>query len=285
MNSKFNKKTVCPAKINLFLHITGKRPDNYHELITLMCCIGIYDTLWFTFKTDKTTVSCDDPQVPDNGNNLAYKAANCFFRKLNSPEHVGISIEKHIPVAAGLGGGSSNAATVLRELNEYYNYPFSREQLADMGLSIGADVPFFIYQKPAIATGIGEALKPCYGLEAYEILLIFPGFSVSTADAYKKLNLGLTKYEKKLNYSLFQDPSFNLQSHLHNDLESITIAQYPEIIAVKESLLNYGATGALMSGSGPSVFGIFPDSDAAQKTKLALSKNKKWKVYLVKLLV
>ena len=152
-------KILSPAKINLFLQITGRRNDGYHDLVTLMCCVGLYDTVSLVFGAKETTVACDHPNVPEDETNLAFGAASLFLKALNKNEGVKIFIQKQIPVAAGLGGGSSNAAAVFLGLNRYYGYPFSTEELMSMGLSIGADVPFFIFQRPAIASGIGEKLE------------------------------------------------------------------------------------------------------------------------------
>ena len=190
-------KLLSPAKINLFLHITGRRPDGYHELVSLMSCIGLHDQVSLTFNTGKTSVTCRHPDVPNDEGNIAYRAAACFFKALGKADGVEIFIDKHIPVAAGLGGGSSNAASVLLGLNDYYENPFSRDDLKRMGLSLGADVPFFICRKPALASGIGEKLAPYPWLKPYHILLIFQGIGISTAQVYKNLNLALTNREKR----------------------------------------------------------------------------------------
>ena len=146
---------LAPAKINLFLHVTGKRADGYHNLFSLMCCIGIYDKIVLTFGAKETSVSCSAGNVPEDETNLAYRAAVLFFKALHqrrgdSPQGVKISIDKHIPVAAGLGGGSSNAAAVISGLNRYCGRPFSRVELISMGSAIGADVPFLIFDKTRI---------------------------------------------------------------------------------------------------------------------------------------
>jgi 4-diphosphocytidyl-2-C-methyl-D-erythritol kinase len=273
-------KILSPAKINLFLQILGKRPDGYHDLITLMSCIGLYDTVSLTFGVKNTTVSCHHPMVSEDDSNLAFGAAHLFFKTLSKDEGVKIIIQKQIPVAAGLGGGSSNAAAVLLGLNRYYGYPFSTEELMSMGLSLGADVPFFIFQKPAIATGIGERLEAYQNLKNLKILLVFPEFYVSTDDVYKKLNLGLTKCEKKLKSFLLNKQRFNPRCHLCNDLESVTASKYPVIKTVKEALLNQGALGALMSGSGPTIFGLFSDSIEASKAIGTLFRVHKWKMHI-----
>jgi len=274
-------RILSPAKINLFLEITGKRPDGYHDLVSLMCCVGLCDTVSLTFGVKETSVSCSHPDVPEDETNLAFAAASLFFNTLKINESVKISIEKQIPVAAGLGGGSSNAATVFLGLNRYSGYPFSPDKLISMGRSIGADVPFFIFRKPAIVSGIGDKLKAYQGLESFKILLVFPGFSISTAKVYKNLNLGLTKCKKKLRSFLLNKQSFDPRCHLCNDLETTAASMYPGIYTVKEALLRHGALGALMSGSGSTVFGLFSDSDKALKANNALAENDKWQLYLV----
>ena len=274
-------KILSPAKINLFLQITGRRPDGYHDLFSLMCCIGLYDTVSLDVGVEQTAVSCDHPHVPEDETNLAFAAADLFYKNLRKNEGVTISIQKQIPVAAGLGGGSSNAAAVFLGLNRYYDYPFSTDELMSMGLSIGADVPFFIFQKPATASGIGEKLKVYPGLEKLKILLVFPGFTVSTAAVYKNLNLRLTKCKKKLKESFLDQRSFDPGCHLCNDLEAVVASKYPVINTVKTALLDHGALGALMSGSGPTVFGLFSDSDKASTAKHALARSDDtWQLYL-----
>ncbi len=273
-------KIFSPAKINLFLQVLGKRPDGYHDLMSLMCCIGLYDTVSLTFGVKKIAVSCHHPGVPEDDKNLSFGAANLFLKTLKKNEGVKIIIQKRIPVAAGLGGGSSNAAAVFLGLNRYYGYPFSTEELMSMGLSIGADVPFFIFQKPAIASGIGEKLEAYQNLKNLKILLVFPDFSVSTADVYKKLNLGLTKCKKKLKSFLLNEQRFDPRCHLCNDLEAVTASKYPVINTIKEALLNHGALGALMTGSGPTIFGLFSDSNAASRASQALFRIHKWETHL-----
>jgi 4-diphosphocytidyl-2-C-methyl-D-erythritol kinase len=274
-------RILSPAKINLFLQITGKRPDGYHDLVSLMYCVGLYDTVSLTFGVKETSVSCCHPDIPEDETNLAFAAASLFLNTLNINQGVKISIEKQIPVGAGLGGGSSNAAAVFLGLNRHYGYPFSPEKLISMGRSIGADVPFFIFRKPAIVTGIGDKLKAYQGIESFKILLVFPGFSISTAKVYKNLNLGLTNCKKKLRSFLLNEQGFDPRCHLCNDLESTAASMYPDIFKAKEALLRHGALGALMSGSGSVVFGLFSDSDTALKANNALAENDKWQLYLV----
>lgn len=276
---------LSPAKINLYLQITGKRRDGYHNLVTLMCGIKLFDTVSITFGTKETKITCDHPMVPNNRDNLAFKAAELFFENVDRSETINIDIQKQIPVAAGLGGGSSNAAAVLIGLNNHYRQPFSQEELMSMGLSIGADVPFFILQKPVVATGIGEELTPYHGLLPYQIVLVYPGFGVSTADIYRHLNLGLTNCKKINICTLLKRRGFDAEHHLCNDLESVTASMYPIILSVKETLLHLGAKGTLMTGSGPTVFGLFSDPDKAQHAKMTLAENDNWQVFRVDMLV
>jgi 4-diphosphocytidyl-2-C-methyl-D-erythritol kinase len=278
-------KILSPAKINLFLQINAKRSDGYHDIESLMCCISLYDTIYLEFGTNNIRIQCTNAQVPQNEDNLAFRAARLFFDKLNKNEGIKISIEKRIPVAAGLGGGSSNAAGVLMGLNRFYGYPFSQNQLMLLGAALGADVPFFIMQKPAIATGFGDKLTPYSNLSLYYILLISQGFGVSTAEVYRKLNLRLTKCKKKLTKAPLKYHGFDAAFHLCNDLEAVTISKYPEIKSAKRQLLQHGALGALMSGSGPSVFGIFSDLPTAKKAENALSSYHHGQLYLANILV
>lgn len=278
-------KVLSPAKINLFLHVTGKRPDGYHELVTLMCCIGLYDTIAIDFNVKEISITCSAPQVPADETNLAFKAARLFYKTFKRPEGIRIAIEKNIPVGAGLGGGSSNAASILLALNRYYGLPFSRDELISMGLSIGADVPFFIYGKPAIASGIGENLEAYEGISKFHIVLIYPGFSVSTAEVYNNLNLRLTKCQKKINIISFMEYNFDAACHLCNDLETVAESRHPDIALAKKALVSHGAIGALMSGSGPTVFGLFATANKAQRANRVLAQNNKWQTFVVDLLV
>ncbi len=268
-----------PAKINLFLHILGKRPDGYHELSSLMCCVTLYDILLIDTGFKNISVSCTDPEIPTDEKNHAYRAADLFLKKLDKKDGVRIHINKNIPAGAGLGGGSSNAAAVLSGLNKLFGNPFTLSEIMKMGLEIGADVPFFLFKKPALATGIGDNLEEYPVKIPYKILIIYPGFGVSTKDVYNNLNLRLTNCKKKLKSSPFErefDPEL-----LCNDLESVTASRHPEINEVKEALFIMGAKGALMSGSGSSVFGLFPDYDSAINVGNVLSQNRGWRIFVV----
>ena len=281
---------LSPAKINLCLAVTGKRSDGYHELLTLFCRIGVYDHIRLAYPTNGISVSCPHPDVPENQTNTAHKAASVFLSRIRQQtnritEGVHITIEKNIPVGAGLGGGSSNAATVLMGLNKLYQTPFSKKELMEMGLEIGADVPFFIFKKPAIAQGIGEKLTVYHGLSPYKVILVNPGIYVSTKEVYKNLNLGLTKCEQKLNCLLFKKDTFKVPQHMCNDLEVVTESLCKEIPLIKDKLRAVGAEGVLMSGSGPTVFGLFRDTAKALKAYETCLENKNWIVFISDLLI
>ncbi len=259
-------KILSPAKINLFLQVTGKRPDGYHELFSLMCCVTLFDTIFLQFGTEKIEIESSHPQLPLDETNLAHKAAALFFKTLGAKEGVKITIEKSIPIAAGMGGGSSNAAGVLR------------------GLSLGAEVPFLLFQKPALASGIGETLEAYPERLPNNVIIVHPGFRVSTAEVFQNLNLRLTKCKKKFTKPFLKKTSYNVSLHLCNDLEAVTVSKYPEIELVKEQLIKQGALGALMSGSGPTVFGLFSDRDKAGKAMQAIGRNPRWNAYLAEII-
>ncbi len=274
-----------PAKINLFLKVLGKRPDGYHNLVSLMCRVDLFDQVTLSPGQRSISVRCAHPQVPDGEANIAHKAATAFLDALSITEGVTISIEKVIPVAAGLGGGSSNAATVLMGLNKHYGRPFSDEELMALGAKIGADVPFFIFQHTAIARGIGERLEPFDKMPPLSAVLVNPRLHVSTAWIYEHLNLGLTNCEENYNVSWFLEDFSRISDLLFNDLEQVTAQKFPEIDAVKKALLNLGAMGALMSGSGPTVFGLFQTRQQASKAFDALEHQQTWDTFLVRLLL
>jgi len=275
------------AKVNLYLEITGKRPDGYHELITVMCLIDLHDTLRIEFQTPATRLTCNHPDVPADASNLVLKAAHAFFETIGRSDALSVSIDKKIPVGAGLGGGSSNAAAMLTSLNAYYQKPLGDEALMRLAGRIGADVPFFIYGRPAVATGIGERLSPFDHLAEMPILLIYPGNPVSTAEVYQRLNFGLTK-SKKINTQItFRHiRKKGIPALLHNDLEPPAFVMNPEIAHAKTVLVAQGAAGALMSGSGSSVFGIYANpADAHSACAEIKAQHPQWEVFITNLRV
>jgi len=274
-----------PAKINLFLRVVGKLPTGYHELVTLLCRVDLCDTLTLSFDQPTISVRCTHPEVPQGPTNLAYKAAALFFEALSRREGVAIFIEKLIPVAAGLGGGSSNAAAVFMGLNQHYGFPFNTKDLMDMGVKVGADVPFFLLRHTAVARGIGEDLEPFDGMPPWSAVLVCPKCQISTAWVYEHLNLRLTNCEENYNVFPFLEDLSKLKDFLCNDLEQVTVGQFPEINTIKTALLDLGAEGALMSGSGPAVFALFQDPQQASLAFKRIEQQGRWDVFLVKLLL
>jgi len=254
----------APAKINLFLHVLERRPDGYHNLETWMQKIDLFDTVALEIGCGcAIDFTCSNSEIPGGEDNLAVKAAMAFCSSLGLQQVPGIriSLEKKIPVAAGLGGGSSDAGAVLRGLNQLYDRPFTDRELIHIGRSLGADVPFFsVGHEAVIASGIGDIMHPVSSLNDCTFVLVNPGFFVSTRWVFE--NLSLTRTGKKYNLSCFRKWQGDSLSpvEMNNDLERSTGARYPEIEGMKRSLSDLGASDVLMSGSGPTVFGVFPDS-------------------------
>jgi 4-diphosphocytidyl-2-C-methyl-D-erythritol kinase len=255
----------APAKINLILRVLGRRPNGYHDLETWMQKLNLYDTIELQLHSGKgIEFSCDNTSIPADETNLAVRAAMAFFQVSKKSKGYGlrINLQKSIPVAAGLGGGSSDAGAVLRGLNVFFDHEFSERQLIELAQPLGADVPFFVVDHDAVlATGIGEKMLPAESVCNCSFVLVNPGVFVSTAWVFQ--NLTLTSLSKNSKLSCFQKHkavSLSLQD-MHNDLEQVTSAKHPEIEQIKRSLLAVGASYVLMSGSGPTVFGVFPDSE------------------------
>jgi len=258
----------APAKINLNLYITGKRDDGYHELVTRMQKIDLCDRLYLEITdTGDIEISCDSEEIPADDSNLAVMAAIKYFNCCGSVSGKGLRIKllKNIPVGAGLGGGSSDAAAVLKGLNAMLEGPLSDDVLLDLGRELGADVPFLLSDRAAaIATGVGDTLETVASVDYYHYLLVNPGFQVSTRWVYE--NYRLTKRNKKSMFQGSQNIEFGPFSadELHNDLEQVTLAHYPVLEQIKDSLMKEGAAGTLMSGSGPTVFGMFAKREKAE---------------------
>ncbi|MCP3942706.1 MAG: 4-(cytidine 5'-diphospho)-2-C-methyl-D-erythritol kinase [Desulfobacteraceae bacterium] len=278
---KLTKKSF--AKINLFLHLTGKRDDGYHELCSLMVQIGLWDEIQFSFEGNGIRVFCDHPHVPGGKENLAYKAAELFFCAYEKHQGrfplggVAVRIKKQIPPGGGLGGGSSNAATVLMALNEYCAFVFSRSELMVLGLKLGADVPFFIFGVPALATGVGEILEKYPELPELYVVLCDPGVAASTPDVFKNIDFRLTS-GRKCNRNTGSNVLLGEQGgdgwgKLHNDLEVSACRLYPEIASAKGEMEFLLKRDVYMSGSGSSLFALFSGPEAARKAYELLAKQ------------
>ncbi len=286
----------APAKINLSLLVVGRRADGYHLLHTKMQKVSLFDEVELRASDAGIRLRCEGEDVPDTEENLVYKAAALFYETMRGrgtplENGVALNLTKNIPVAAGLGGGSSDAAATLKGLNELYRCGCSASDLAAMGVRLGADVPFFLAKESAVlATGIGDILQPVEPLQTQSILLVNPGFAVSTRWVYQ--NFALTKKSNSDNLKNSQEAAaLALNGHgcgqtdlattvPRNDLESVTFARYPELERIKAELVAGGASMALMSGSGPTVFGLFGDPGQAALCH-AFFRRRFQQVYLV----
>jgi len=263
---------ASPAKVNLFLYVTGKREDGYHELCSLMSGITLYDRIVLEATPSGISLSCDYPGVPEDQSNLAWRAAELFFRVSGLKGGCHIAIDKNIPPGAGLGGGSGNAASVLKGLNAMHGDPFDEKALETMALTLGADVPFFVRCAPVLASGVGECFEAIPALKPYHLVIIYPGTGLSTVAVYKNLKLGLTKTEKKIKSRLLNEAVIDPLHLLHNDLETSALMLSSVVGDAKEALKHAGAEGVLMSGSGSSVFGLFSESQKAQAAETHLMR-------------
>jgi len=271
-------KKKSPAKINLYLRVNRRRTDGYHDITSLMQLITLYDELRFSPQKTGIVLSCSRDDLPVDEKNLVYRAAAAFYARTGITPGIRIGIHKRIPLGAGLGGGSSNAATTLMTLNEIHKTALTKNDLMRLGETLGADVPFFVFGKTAWVSGRGEKLQEAPPLPRMSFVLINPGFPVSTHEVYEGLNWGLTK--KRRNYSIPRFSSIQeVAAGLANDLEGVVSTLYPVVNEIKAFLLKNGALGALMTGSGPTVFGIFKNNQASARVKRTAVLEKGWLVF------
>lgn len=270
----------APAKLNLRLEILKKREDGYHEIRTIFQKINLYDTLHFALKERRgIRITTEDRCLPTGRKNLIYQALRSMLEKSDYKGGVDVQVEKRIPLGAGLGGGSSNAAAALKAMNELLKMNLGKRELMEAGAKIGADVPFFLFEGSAIGTGIGERLRKIT-LPPLWYILIYPNFEISTRWAYQNFVLTKSKYHINLQ-RLLKSPD-GVLSLLQNDLEGTVSARHPEITQMKEMLISSGAMDAMMTGSGPTVFGLHSDGEQARNTFNKLKKKARgrgWKVF------
>ena len=255
-------QVLCPAKVNLYLRVLGRRADGYHDLLSIMQPLSLADELLISPAPPGIILDCDQPGIPRGPGNLVWQAALEFQRATGRKVGAHIQLRKRIPVAAGLGGGSSDAAGTLLALNTLAGGPLKAELLHSLAVGLGADVPFFLGLSPAVARGIGEQLSPLQ-LPAYWYLLLNPGVRVSTRWVYESLDLDSLKRYKVLEEGKW-DPE-QPAAWVHNDLESVTLKKHPELGEMLETLERLGARARGMSGSGPTLFGLFPTLEAARQ--------------------
>lgn len=259
------------GKINLGLDVLRRRENGYHDVRMIMQTVGIYDQIdLFRNEAPGILLETNLYYLPTNENNLAYQAAKLLMDEFQIQEGVTIKLKKYIPIAAGMAGGSSNAAAVLFGINKMFHLGLSMQELMDRGVKIGADVPYCIMRGTALSEGIGEILTPLPAVPQCHVLIAKPAISVSTRFVYENLNANSLLPEQHPDIDAIIDgirtqDIHKIAENLGNVLETVTIREYPVIQKIKDQMITDGAIGSLMSGSGPTVFGLFTDTQAAQK--------------------
>jgi 4-diphosphocytidyl-2-C-methyl-D-erythritol kinase len=262
-----------PCKVNLLLNILGKRPDGFHELETVMQPVNFCDDMIFEHRKAGIQLICSDKALPTDSKNLVFRAAESFFAAAEISSGVEIELLKKIPLAAGLGGGSGNAATTLLALNELFDRPLPAAKLNELAAALGSDVPFFLQDRPALATGRGEKIQPLEpfpALRGRAFLLIHPGFGIATPWAYQNLARfpealnGTPGRAQKLIARLQTDDWHAANAEFYNSLEAPALEKYPVLALFQEFLHAHGALAALMSGSGSTTFAIAENKAAAE---------------------
>ena len=276
-------RLFAPAKVNLCLRITGRRDDGYHLVDSLMVPISLGDEVEVIRSEGApgcVTVRADDPAVPLGEENIVHRAARAFQNRTGRREPVTVSIRKRIPMGAGLGGGSTDAAATLRGMNDLLDVGLPDQELEELALTVGADVPFFVRGVAARARGIGERLTPAGSLPRLWMVVLFPGFPVSTAWVYRNFRFKLTKPTNNNNLFEKLDTPEEVAQVMVNDLETVTVSRYPRIARLKDRLNASGAISSLMSGSGSAVFGLFAGEADASKAFAGFDSEKDVRAYL-----
>jgi len=286
MNYDDEKMTLhreSPCKVNLLLNVLGRRPDGFHELETIMHPVHLTDALSFERAASGIELGCNVPELPVDSRNLVHRAATAFLNRAGiQREGIRIHLEKRLPLAAGIGAGSANAAATLAGLNELFGSPLSEAELQELAVALGSDVPFFLQCKPALATGRGEQIQP---LDFFSIvrgaafLLVYPGFGVSTPWAYRSLARfpdalnGRPSRAQKLIAALNSGDLNAVGSELYNSLEAPVLSKYPLLQLFQDHLRELGAPAVRMSGSGSTTFALAPAPEAAEEWAARLKKR------------
>ena len=265
------------AKNNLGLDVVRRREDGYHEVRMIMQTVQLYDRLDIK-RTQEPGIQIQTNLsfLPVNENNLIYKAAKLLMDEFSITDGISVKLDKRIPVAAGMAGGSTDAAAMLFGMNRLFSLGLTKRQLMERGVQIGADVPYCIMRGTALAEGIGEALSPLPPMVKCPVLIAKPSISVSTKFVYQNLKLDDTTIHPDIDRLIDDIKAKNLHdiaAHMGNVLETVTIPNYPVIDEIKKHMLSNGAVGAMMSGSGPTVFGLFDDEDTAKKAYKAMRSS------------
>jgi len=273
----------APAKLNLGLRITGKRDDGYHDILSIFQTVNFFDELTITSAAG-SGLMCTEPGIPSGRDNLVIKAQETFSKHYGIPSQVTFSLKKRIPVGAGLGGGSSDAAAALRGLTRFHSIESSNEILRECAEELGSDIPFLLQCGTAIVSGRGERIAFVEWPFDFTYVIVYPGFGISTAWAYE--NLGKLQNDggayrtviEKLKGGTLEEGEFF--SALHNDFEPVVFKEYPALQGIKNSLYKCGACVALLTGSGSSVIGIFEDEENARWCARVL-KNNNYRIFTV----
>ena len=261
-------KIKAYGKVNISLDVVGKREDGYHLLSMIMQNIDLYDEIEVEKQECGIILECNKSYVPVDNRNLAYKAAEIFKERYDIVDGVKINIEKNIPVSAGLAGGSTDAAAVLKVMNELFNVNATETELMELGLRLGADIPYCIHGGTALCEGIGEIITPIKPFRDKIVVLVKPAFGVSTKEVYKNFNLEKVKQHPKTAEIINAIENDNLNfvaSNMKNLLENVTLRKHKILIKIKEEMNACGAINSMMSGSGPTVFAFFDDMLKAQR--------------------
>jgi 4-diphosphocytidyl-2-C-methyl-D-erythritol kinase len=273
---------TSPCKVNLLLNVLGRRPDGFHELETVMHPVNVCDRLSFTRGRSGLQLTCTEPALPTDSRNLVHRAAAAFLQAAHISEGVRIHLEKRIPLAAGLGGGSGNAAKTLLGLNELFDQPLGAGHLREIAAALGSDVPFFLQDQPALAVGRGERVKSLDFFPALRgrfFLLVHPGFGVATAWAYQRLAHfpaalnGSPGRAQKLVHLLQTADLSAAAAEFYNSLEAPVLEKYPLLAMFQEFLRANGAAATLMSGSGSTTFALAQDEAAAQQLTVEFKRK------------
>jgi 4-diphosphocytidyl-2-C-methyl-D-erythritol kinase len=277
-------KLLAPAKVNLTLEILGKRVDGYHEIRSLMQSVTLFDTLWVETGFDRSQLRCPGHPELENENNIIMAALRLLENELGGPLNLFIRLKKRIPIGGGLGGGSSDAAALLSGVNHLLGDPISPDRLSFLASRLGSDVPFFLNKGSALATGRGEFLQSRPSIPSWWVILIYPGFPVSTTWAYSQVKFPLT--EKKKLYNIlrltYRGKPVEGLDRLINDLEDFVLPSFPILGTIKKALLDSGCQQALMSGSGSTVFGIWEDKKTAGQAFRQLKRQNWGQVFLAR---
>ncbi|MBM3880756.1 MAG: 4-(cytidine 5'-diphospho)-2-C-methyl-D-erythritol kinase [Verrucomicrobia bacterium] len=269
---------ASPCKVNLLLNILGKRPDGFHELETVLYPVDLHDRLSFERGPSRIELTCNHPALPVDASNLVHRAAEAFLRAAGVPAGVRIHLDKRLPLAAGLGAGSGNAAATLLGLNRLFDQPLSAQQLANLAVGLGSDVPFFLQSKPALGTGRGEQIRVLDWFPALRgawLLLLHPGFGVSTAWAYRNLARypdavnGRPGRAAELLARLQRGDLEAAGAAFYNALETPVLEKYPLLALYQEFLCEHGAVVARMSGSGSTTFALSKSRAEAEALQAA----------------